>query len=84
MKELIIDFRKNSNDPKASVIHGEEVQIVDAYKYQNTHLPRTLNAFKEFLLFFNRKSPNLSIDMLVQRAVSERQKLPKEHNSGLL
>ena len=32
-KELIIDFRKNSEDPIASIIHGEEVQIVDTYKY---------------------------------------------------
>lgn len=34
-KELI-DFYKNSKDPTASVIHGEEFQIVDTYKYLGT------------------------------------------------
>lgn len=35
-KELIIDFRQNSDEPKASTIHGEDVQIVDTYKYLGT------------------------------------------------
>lgn len=73
-KDVIIDLCKNSNGPKASMIRGEEVQIADTYKYQNTNLPRTLNTFKEFIFF------NLLIYMLVQRAVSERQKPSKEHN----
>lgn len=29
IKELIIDFRQNSNQPRASVRHGEAIQIVD-------------------------------------------------------
>lgn len=28
-KEQIIDFRKDRGEPKASIIYGEEVQIVD-------------------------------------------------------
>lgn len=35
-KELIIDFRKKNNVPKASSIHGKEVEIVDTYKYLGT------------------------------------------------
>lgn len=31
-KEIIIDFRKSSVDPKPSTIHGEDVQIVQTYK----------------------------------------------------
>lgn len=35
-KELIIDFRKNRGESNASIIHGEEVQTVDTYKYLGT------------------------------------------------
>ena len=35
-KELIIDFRAKKVDPVASSIHGEDVQIVDTYKYLGT------------------------------------------------
>lgn len=35
-KEMIVDFRKSSVDPKTSTIHGEEVQIVQSYKYLGT------------------------------------------------
>lgn len=35
-KEMIIDFRRINTDHKASVIHGEDVQIVESYKYLGT------------------------------------------------
>ena len=35
-KELVIDFRTKKPDPVASSIHGEDVQIVDTYKYLGT------------------------------------------------
>lgn len=35
-KELIIDFRKNQSTPEASIIHGENVEIVETYKYLGT------------------------------------------------
>ncbi len=37
-KELVIDFRKSGCglSPVASIIHGEDVQIVDSYKYLGT------------------------------------------------
>ena len=35
-KELIIDFRNNSAEPKKSQIHGEPVGIVETYKYLGT------------------------------------------------
>ena len=36
-KELVIDFRKTSPEPIASVVHGEDVEIVDSYKYLGTY-----------------------------------------------
>ncbi len=33
-KEFVIDFRKK---PKASSIHGKDVDIVESYKYLGTH-----------------------------------------------
>ena len=35
-KELVIDFRKNKVNPTHSIIHGEDVDIVDSYKYLGT------------------------------------------------
>ena len=35
-KELVIDFRKVKGALKPSIIHGEEVQLVDTYKYLGT------------------------------------------------
>lgn len=35
-KEFIIDFRKDRPKPKASVIHGQEVEIVNSSKYLGT------------------------------------------------
>lgn len=35
-KEIIIDFRKSSVDPKPSTIHDEEVQIIQTHKYLGT------------------------------------------------
>ena len=35
-EELVIDFRKLKGEPEPSVIHGEEVQLVDTYKYLGT------------------------------------------------
>lgn len=35
-KELIIDFRHNSNKLKASIMHGEDAEIVHTYKYLGT------------------------------------------------
>ena len=35
-KELIIDFRKVSDEPKPSLIHNEGVQVVQTYKYLGT------------------------------------------------
>lgn len=32
-KELIIDFRKNCDQPKPNIIHAETVERVDSYKY---------------------------------------------------
>lgn len=42
IKELITDFRKNNGKPKASIICGEEVQIVDTQKYLKTALDSQL------------------------------------------
>ena len=35
-KELVTDFRKNKTSPTPSIIHGEDVEIVDSYKYLGT------------------------------------------------
>ena len=35
-KELIIDFRRNSNTAKECIIHKESVEIVTSYKYLGT------------------------------------------------
>lgn len=35
-KELVIYFRKNGGKPEASSIHGNEVEIVETYKYLGT------------------------------------------------
>lgn len=35
-KDLVTDFRQNSDKPKASIIRGEDVQVVDTYKYLGT------------------------------------------------
>ena len=35
-EELVIDFRKLKGEPEPSFIHGEEVQLVDTYKYLGT------------------------------------------------
>lgn len=35
-KEIIIDFRKPSVNPKPSTIHGEKVQVVQTYEYLGT------------------------------------------------
>ena len=34
--ELVIDFRKNSLPPLPSVVHGEDVEVVESYKYLGT------------------------------------------------
>ncbi len=35
-KEIIIDFRKIKSKPEASIIHSQDVEIVDQYKYLGT------------------------------------------------
>ncbi len=41
-KKLIINLKKNCSNPKASIIHRENVEIVDTYKYLATILDSNL------------------------------------------